>query len=221
MDEQKTSITQDLEHLFKKTTDANKVFFTEGAKFIKQLSSSKIKSSDLVTSQKELFKDAVNLFVKLNIQHASNLIDLGTAISKKLNQQTGAPQDETQQQQGSSANSTPAFILNVSGNAGTTANAQFLLDSDKKDPVVCNLKQTEYILQSDNSVKAIFETVFFPQSFTVYFGTPQKIEIAIRIPGDAAEGVYLSNIQAEGFEHIFFSLYLTIIASQDQIHISE
>ena len=72
MNEQ-TSITQDLEHLFKKTTDANKVFFKESAKFIKQLSSSDIKGEKLVSAQKELFKDAFNLFVKLNIQHVLTL----------------------------------------------------------------------------------------------------------------------------------------------------
>ena len=215
MNEQ-TSITQDLEHLFKKTTDANKVFFKESAKFVKQLSSSGIKGDKLLSAQRELFKDAFNLFIKLNIQHVSNLIDLGTAISKRLNQKIEIRQENGQQEQDSGDNK-PAFILNVSGAAGTTAVAQFLLDSDKQDPVICNLKQTEYILQSDNSVKAAFETIFTPQSFTVFFGKPQKIDINIKVPLDATEGVYQSNIQAEGFEHIFFTLFLTVTAPNDSI----
>lgn len=214
MNEQ-TSITQDLEHLFKKTTDANKVFFTESAKFVKQLSSSDIKGEKLLSAQKELFKDAFNLFVKLNIQHVSNLIDLGSAITKRLNQKAEVTKDNNQQEQDSGDNK-PAFVLNVSGAAGTTAAVQFLLDSDKQDPVICNLKETEYILQSDNPVKEVFETIFNPQSFTVFFGKPQKIEINIKIPVDAAEGVYQSNIQAEGFEHIFFTLFLTVTGPNDQ-----
>ncbi len=87
MNEQ-TSITQDLESLFKKTTEANKIFFSESTKFIKNISSSNIKGEDIFTNQTKLFKDALNLFVKLNIQHTSNLLDLGVAITKKLNPQT-------------------------------------------------------------------------------------------------------------------------------------
>ena len=216
MSEQRTSITQDLEHLFKKTTDANKIFFTESAKFVKQLSSSNIKGEDLVSNQKQLFKDAINLFVKLNIQHVSNLIDLGTAITKRFNEQFEVKKN-TQEGHDFPGDSKPAFVLNVSGAAGTTATTQFLLDSDKKDPVVCNLKQTEYILQSNNSVKEVFETIFSPQSFTVLFDNPQRIEINIKIPGDAKEGVYKSNIQAEGFEHVFFTVFLTVTAPNDSI----
>ncbi len=218
MSGQRTSITQDLEHLFKKTTDANKIFFTESAKFVKQLSSSNIKGEELVSTQKELFKDAINLFVKLNIQHVSNLIDLGTAITKRLNHQFEVKKSDTEQEQDFPNESKPAFVLNVSGAAGTTATTQFLLDSDKKDPVLCNLKQTEYILQSDNSVNVVFETVFTPQSFTVFFGKPQKIGINIKISDDAKEGVYESHIQAEGFEHIYFTLFLTVTAPNDPIN---
>src|SRR5688572_8725573 len=99
MSEQQSSIAQELEHLFKKTAEANKVFLKESAKFVRQLSSSKIKGEELFTTQKQLFKDAVSLFVKLNIQHTSNLIDLGVAITKRLNQNLSAQHDDSSQQQ--------------------------------------------------------------------------------------------------------------------------
>lgn len=207
---ERTSISQDLEHLFKKTADANKLFLKESAKFVKRLSSSNISGEQLFSNQKELFKDAVSLFVKLNIQHASNLIDLGTAITKRFNQGGEIIKEESD-----TGESQPAFILNVSGAAGASAFAQFLLDSDKKEPVLCNLKQTEYILQTDQSVKATFETIFQPQAFPVQLGAPQKIDISIHLPTDATPGVYLSNIQAEGFEHIYFSLFLTVTSPND------
>ncbi len=209
---ERTSISEDLEHLFKKTTDANKLFLKESAKFVKRLSSSKVSGEQLFSNQKDLFKDAVSLFVKLNIQHASNLVDLGTAITKRFNQDAGNAGVEP-----ATTESQPAFILNVSGVAGSDASAQFLLDSDKKEPVLCNLKQTEYILQTDTSIKATFETLFEPQSFTVKPGSPQKINMSIHIPTDATPGLYLSNIQAEGFEHIYFSLFLTVTSPNDTV----
>ena len=211
MSEQQSTITQDIENLFKKTTEANKLFLTESVKFVKQLSSSKIKGEELFTTQKQLLKDAVNLFVKLNIQYTSNLIDLGVAVTKRLNQNLNTKENSSSEQRDSSDNK-PAFVLNISGAAGETVTAQFLLDSNKEEPVICNLKQTEYTFENDPSVKEIFETTFNPQSFEILQGQSQKVDINIKIPDDVKEGVYLSNIQVDGFEHTFFSLYITVIS---------
>ena len=209
MSEQQSTITQDIENLFKKTTEANKLFLTESVKFVKQLSSSKIKGEELFTTQKQLLKDAVNLFVKLNIQYTSNLIDLGVAVTKRLNQNLNTKENSSSEQRDSSDNK-PAFVLNISGAAGETVTAQFLLDSNKEEPVICNLKQTEYTFENDPSVKEIFQTTFNPQSFEILQGQSQKVDINIKIPDDVKEGVYLSNIQVDGFEHTFFSLYITV-----------
>jgi hypothetical protein len=213
MNDQQSSISQELEHLFKKTTEANKVFLSESGKFIRRLSSSKIKGEELFTTQKQLFKDAVNLFVKLNIQHTSNLIDLGVAITKRLNQNLNTNQNESSEQD--FPGDKPAFVLNASGAPGTTVTTQFLLDSNKEEPIVCNLKQTEYTHESDPSVKSVFETTFTPQSFEILHGQSQKVDINVKIPADAAEGIYLSNIQVDGFEHTFFSLYITVTTPND------
>ena len=214
MNDQQSSIAQDLEHLFKKTTEANKLFLAESAKFVRRISSSNIKGEELFVTQKQLFKDAVNLFVKLNIQHTSNLIDLGVAITKRLNQNLSARQNESSQQDFPGDNK-PAFVLNVSGAPGATVTTQFLLDSNKEEPIICNLKQTEYTLESDPSVKKVFETTFTPQSFEILQRQSQKVDINIKIPADATEGVYLSNIQVDGFEHTFFSLYITVTSPKD------
>jgi hypothetical protein len=214
MSEQQSSIAQDLEHLFKKTTEANKLFITESTKFVKRLSTSNIKGEEIFTTQKQVFKDAVNLFVKLNIQHAENLIDLGVAITRRFNQNLNTNEDSGTEQH-DTVNNDPAFILNVSGVAGSMVTTQFLLDSNKEEPIICNLKQTEYTLESDPSVKKIFETTFTPQSFEILHGQSQKVDINVKIPADAKEGVYLSNVLVDGFEHTFFSLYVTVTTPND------
>jgi hypothetical protein len=213
MSEQQSSIAQDLEHLFKKTTEANKLFITEGTKFVKRLSTSNIKGEKIFTTQKQVFKDAVNLFVKLNIQHAENLIDLGVAITRRFNQKLNTNEDSGAEQ--GTVSNDPAFILNVSGVAGSTVTTQFLLDSNKEEPIICNLKQTEYTLENDPLVKKVFETTFTPQSFEILHGQSQKVDINVKIPADAGEGVYLSNILVDGFEHTFFSLYITVTTPND------
>ncbi|MEO6288473.1 MAG: hypothetical protein ABIO76_01055, partial [Ginsengibacter sp.] len=75
--------------------------------------------------------------------------------------------------------------------------------------------QTEYIFQNDPSVIKSFETIFSPQSFELNFGKPQKVEINIQIPSDTQEGIYLANVQVDGFEHTYFSLFLNVNAAPD------
>ena len=211
MNEKQSSIAQDLEHLLKKTVEANQLFFSEGVKFVKNLNASNLKGEDLASGQKELFNDAFSQFVKLNIQHVTNLVDLGIALSQKMSRQFDVkPDDPPQPEPGK-----PSFVLNVSGPPDTTITTQFLLDSDKKDPVLCHLIHTGYTAQQDPAKEAAFETVFSPQSFQLLFGEPQKVTIEIKVPADAKEGVYLSNVRVEGFENTFFSLYVQVVAPND------
>lgn len=212
MNEQ-TSITQDLESLFKKTTEANKIFFSESAKFIKNISASNIKGEDIFATQTRLFKDALNLFVKLNIQHTSNLIDLGVAISKKMN--GGVQTTDGTSGDDETVNGKPAFVLNVSAPAGTTATTQFLLDSSKNEPIQCSLRQTEYIYQNDPSIALDFATQFSPQSFQLDVNEAEKVEINIKIPAGTKEGVYLTNVHVDGFEHTYFSLFINVTPYRD------
>lgn len=211
---QDTSISQDLETLFKKTTEANKTFFSESAKFIKKISASDVKGEEIFGTQQKIFKEAFNLFVKLNIQHTSNLIDLGVAITKRMNQ--GKDNGEQESSGGESpAESTPSFVLNISAATGSTATTQFLLDSEKKDPVFCHLDQSEFVYDNDPSITESFVTRFLPQSFQLNFGEPQKIEIFVDVPSTAQEGIYISDIKVQGFEHTYFTLFLQVTTPPD------
>lgn len=218
MNPQQTSVTEDFEQLFKKTTEANKIFIEESTKFLERLGSSKIKSGEQLDNGKQIFKDALHIFVKLNIQHASNLVDLGIAVTKRMNQQFDFKKADVTPPDNSPVNDQPAFILNVSSAAGTTALVPFILDSDKKDPVYCQLKQSDYTLQNNSTANFVFETSFSPQSFQLLYGEPQKVEIQVKIPAGAAPGVYRSNILVDGFEHSFFSLFIHVTAPNDIIN---
>ena len=215
MDNQQTTIAQDIEQLIKKASAANTEIISETARFLQQLTTSKLSGENVASLQKQLFSDAVNLFVKLNIQHTSNLIDMGVAISKHLNQQfdkqTNAPPADQEPQYDTDK---PAFELNASCHAGGTATAEFLLNSDKKEPVLCHLMQTSFALEGDPSVQNEFETTFLPQSFQLLFGKPQRVEIKVKPPAATQAGMYRSHIRVHGFEHTFFDLILTVTPQQ-------
>ncbi|MBK7937780.1 MAG: hypothetical protein IPJ82_12105 [Lewinellaceae bacterium] len=215
---QQTTIAQDIEQLIKKASAANTEIISETARFLQQLSTSKLSGENVASLQKQLFSDAVNLFVKLNIQHTANLIDMGVAISKHLNQQfdkqTNTPPVQQEPQYDTDK---PAFELNATCQAGGTATAEFLLNSDKKDPVLCHLMQTSFALEGDPSVQNEFETTFLPQSFQLLFGKPQRVEIKIKLPAATRAGVYRSHIRVHGFEHTFFDLLLNVTPQQKTV----
>jgi acyl-CoA synthetase (AMP-forming)/AMP-acid ligase II len=211
MSDQMDSLSKELETLLKKTTEANRIFITEGAKFVKQLNFSKKGGEEIFTRQTDMMKDAFNLFMKLNIQYASNVVDLGVALSKKYNDTEVATNENTEEENTKAPIiSEPAFILQTSGIAGDTAGAMFLLDSNKKEILLCNFKQTDYTLQDDNSTKYIFETNFTPQSFELMPGQSQQVAITAKIPTTTKPGIYQTDIVVQGFEHTYFSLFITV-----------
>ncbi len=70
MNDETNSLSKELEALFKKTTEANRVFIEEGTRFVKQINFSKKGGEEIFSNQTNLMKDAFTLFIKLNQQHA-------------------------------------------------------------------------------------------------------------------------------------------------------
>jgi hypothetical protein len=210
MTKKQSSILTDIEQLIKKTTEANKVFFSEGNRFVKNFDASSMKSGDLFENQKDLFSDAFNTFMKLNIQYASNLIDLGLAMTERMNQSASAGEAQEAYEK-SATTSEPVFVLQVSGKPGDDVRTEFQLDSNKEEAIECQLVQTPYMMEQDPIVQKEFETTYNPQSFILNSGKPQKVKISIKIPGDAKQGDYVSNVQVLGYEQAFFSVVLEVL----------
>jgi hypothetical protein len=215
MGEQQADMAKEFQELFKKTAEANKLFLSEGAKFVSQLATGKLKGEKLASLNNTVLTDAFSAYVRLGIQYTSDLVDLGVTLTKRMKEQLAA--DAPAGNEEAKETNKPAFILKAAGHPGSTATTEFLLDNDKKETVVCNLRQTLYTLQDDPNVKVLFETTFSPQSFHLVPGQPQRVEITVTIPVSAKEGIYVSHTQVEGFEHIFFSLYLQV-ASEKSIN---
>ena len=213
--DKKSSLIQDFDELFKKTTEANKVFFTEGAKYIKQMGSSAMKGENVYAEQKNIIQDAVNAFIKLNIQHTSNLIDLGLAITQKINEPFEVKKEEPSENR--TEENPPAFILEAVGVPGGSVQTEFQLDNSKDESIVCTFKQSAFESQQDTSSSVNIETTFSPQSFELKIGSSQKVTINITIPEKTKTGVYTSHVLVEGFEHTYFSIILTIAPPPKQV----
>lgn len=211
MSEDKSSFSKDIEELINKSIEANKIFINEGSRLVKEISNKAANKEPINLFQPQMITDVFTAYTKLNIQHLKNVIDLGITLAKKA----GA----TKTEDNSPANTTepgPAFILKTTADAGTKASLHFLIDNVKEQPVTCNLVNTDYILQADFSVRPDFKTTFTPQSFVLQSAANQTVIISIIIPARTTPGLYISNVQVQGFEPTFFSIYLTVNEQQSK-----
>ena len=213
MSEEKSSFTKDIEELVSKSIEANKIFLTEGTRLVKQFGNKKGDQEKINIFQPELISNVFNAYTKLNIQHLKNVIDLGISLVK----QTGTKGPEGNfTKEGKAEEAAPAFVLKASVYPATDAVLQFLLDNTKEQEVSCRLVNTDYTKQSNPPVQCIFKTSFSPQSFVLKPAASQTVNIDISIPANAGPGVYICNVQVQGFEPAYFSIYLTIIQKQSK-----
>jgi hypothetical protein len=210
MSKKQFSFISDFETLFKKATEANKVFFSESNRYIKNLDPSSLRDNRLLENQKDLAVDAFNTFMKLNIQYASNLIDLGLAVTERMNQTSTDKEPERNEQP--STQSQPAFVLSLSGKPGETVRTNFKIDSQKKETIHCTLLHTPYFSQHDANIRKSFGTLFKPQTFDLPSGGSQQILTEIKIPKGTEAGDYLSNVQIQGYEQVYFSILMKVTA---------
>jgi len=210
MSKKQYSFISDFETLFKKATEANKVFLSESNRYIKYLDPASLKDSQMLENQKDLAVDAFNTFMKLNIQYASNLIDLGLAVTERMSQAKTEKAPERNEQ--SSAQSQPAFVLSLTGKPGETVRTNFKIDSQKKEKIHCTLLHTAYFSQNNEDVRKSFGTLFKPQTFDLPSGGSQQILTEINIPKGIEAGDYISNVQIQGYEQVYFSILLKVIA---------
>src|ERR1700712_2635634 len=104
----KNTILKDIEELVQKSAEANKLFITEGTKFIQQLGSKK-SGENIKTFQPDAVANVVTAYMQLNIQHLKNMVDLGVSLTKEM------MGEKQQTSETVPAENKPAFNLKGSG----------------------------------------------------------------------------------------------------------
>ena len=207
MNGEKTPLSKDIEDLVNKSIEANKTFLAESSRIVQQFTLSPGKKENRNVFQANFLTDAFNAYAKLNIQYVKNFLDISVSLLKQAGtQQTteSAPTANTDNQPVAS------FVLRGEVDAGEKISLSFLLDNVKDEAVTCNFINTEYRHQTDLSVKENFNTIFSPQSFPLNAAEQRRINIDISVPPEAKPGLYISDVQVQGFEPAFFSIFLTV-----------
>lgn len=211
MSNEKETFTKVFGDLLTKSIEANKVFLNEGARFVKQLSNQDFKPTNIF--QRELLSNTLNEYIKLNLNHFNNLVDLGLNFIKNVNNKEG---DRNQTKDDADVANTPSFVLEKETEAGQSVSFQFLLDNVKEEPVTCRLIHTGFSLQADPISIQDFKTVFTPQTFDLKAGESKSVGIIIHIPDETVAGLYTSKVQVKGFEPAYFSIQITVTRTQKQ-----
>jgi hypothetical protein len=205
MGDEKTTFSKSFETLLNKSIEANKILISEGTQMFKKFTSTeKQHKKNINIFQNELLTKTFNDYVKMNVSHFNNLIDLGLSFVKNINSNPDVKQDEND------ADSDPSFILEQTSEEGNVVSFKFLLDNIKNETVKCHFVYSEYILQSDSSIQKDFATEFYPQTFELSTGEAKPISISINIPDNTTPGLYKSKVQVKGFEPAYFAIQITV-----------
>jgi hypothetical protein len=212
MSNEKDSFTKAFGDLITKSIEANKVFLNEGSRFFKQINTQDLKANKFNFFQGDVLSNAVNQYVKLNLGHFNNLVDLGLSFIKNVN--NTAENDSTREKNNEDVDNKPSFILEKEAVAGESVNFQFLLDNVKEEAVICQLINTGYSVQANPSSTKDFKTGFKPQTFDLKAGESKSVNITIDIPDETVPGLYISKVQVKGFEPAYFSIQITVTEKQ-------
>ncbi|MBC7874805.1 MAG: hypothetical protein H7Y01_12460 [Ferruginibacter sp.] len=206
MSEEKTTFTKSFEELLNKSIEANKIFMSEGTRLFKKLANPDKQPQNLNIFQNELVTKTFSEYVRLNVNHFNNLIDLGLSFVKNSNQTDTVGKKET--------DPGPSFILERTTEPGNPVVFQFLLDNVKQETVACRFIHSGFFLQPEPSPENNFSTGFTPLSFELKAGESKQVTINVLVPEATAPGLYISKVQVKGFEPAYFSIQLTITEKQ-------
>lgn len=211
MSNEKETFSKVFEEALNKSIEANKVFLNESTRFFQQMTN-RDTPNKLNLFQGETLSNAFAQYMKLNLDHFNNLVDLGINFMKKINDTAGTSE---QASPGASTDS-PSFVLQRETEAGERVNLQFLLDNVKQQPVTCQLVHTGFNGPSAPSILNSFTAEFTPHMFDLKAGESRPIDINVNVPPDALPGLHSTRVQVKGFEPAYFSIEITVIESQKQ-----
>jgi len=198
------SIYKALNDLVRQTSETNTKFVEDATKFISNLSSGNIKPDELISVQQKLVSDAVNGFVKLNIQYASNLIGIWANLAKHLN--------DTADKSGTDNNinnEAPSFEIKLSTIPGKNATAEFLINNVKSNSVDCTFNYTDFI-SLNKEISYSIPIILTPSSFTLLSGKSLKVEISILVSKKIKPGIYCARVNIVGNTGDFFTILLEV-----------
>lgn len=212
MNNEKETFTKVFEEALNKSIEANKVFLNESSRFFRQLGS-KPAANRFALFQGDAMSNAFAEYMKLNLQHFNNLVDLGINFMRKINDTATDAGEQTSQSEPTDA---PSFVLEKEAEAGQPVHFQFVLDNVKQQTATCQLVNTGFTGPSPQSVMNNFKTEFNPPVFNLKAGESRSIDIHVHIPADALPGLHTTRVQVKGFEPAYFSILLTVIEPQKQ-----
>lgn len=206
MNNEKEAFSKTVEEALNKSMEANKVFLTESSKFFQQLGKPGApKTFNFL--QGEVLSNAFSRYMKLNLDHFTNLVDLGISFIRNIN---NSP-DNNEPATGAAAASQPSFILEKETEAGRQVSFQFLLDNVKQETVTCQLVHTGFTGPSGDIRPDNFKIDFTPAIFDLTAGESRPIDVAVQVPAGTPPALYSTRVQVKGFEPAYFSVLITVI----------
>jgi hypothetical protein len=149
-------------------------------------------------------------YLRLNVEHASNLLDLGRTLSSELLsslersgwQTKGSADIQPQQAQTVSE-------LHLSGSPGDLCRSAFVLESRKSATVFARVFHSRFINRENNN-SVIIPVNLDPVEATIAPNEKIRITVEAGIPEDLPSGIYQSMVWIEGFPELSLRVLLSV-----------
>jgi len=199
----------DLANAYSEAAKRNADALKQGFDLIRESMSLPYDLSRIVAESNSTLSRGFADYVKLNIEHASHLLDLGREMSKEMMSalersgwQTRASGEQPEQAPNVS-------VLQMTGYAGDMCKAVFILESRKSGPVMAKIFHSRFVNMEDDSPVTI-PVIFDPAEITVKPDEAIRITLKAGIPDNIPQGAYESMVWIDGFPEISLKVHLKV-----------
>ena len=203
----------DLTDAFAEAAKKNAEAWKRGFDLLRDTMSIPYDLSRIVSESSSTISKGFADYVRLNIEHASNLIDLGFTMSRELlsalersGWQTKTPSA------GQPVSGQAVSEIRLSGSPGDLCRSSFILESMKSGTVLARIFHSKFVDNANNTPVTIPVNID-PAEVTVAPKDKIHITLEVGIPGNIAAGTYQSMVWIDGFPELSLRVLLDVSES--------
>jgi hypothetical protein len=211
--ESSNELLSTLRSLMDKSFKANATLLKGSGRVLTSLLAQKMGSKDLTELNKRVLNVAFTDFVKMQIKHTEELMDLGVQVSQNIvsfidkasGPATGSPKPAASENTGQANNQ-----INLSVRPGEQLSTSFFLNNNSALSQSGKFYYEDFI-DSVTGKKVVLSMLLSPREFTIEPGQSLKVDLNIGATSDVVPGKYRASIRLDGMNGEKFDIVVQVM----------
>ncbi len=208
-------LMDDLTNAFSEAAKINADAMKQGFDLLRETMSLPYDLSRIVSEGSSTLSKGFADYLRLNVEHASHLLNLSRTMSKDLLSSLERSGWQTR----ASATSQPqpeqtASELHLTGSPGDLCRSAFILESMKSATVVARVFHSRFVDQVNN-IPVTIPVILDPVEVTVVPNEKIRIALEVGIPENIKSGIYQSMVWIDGFPELSLRVLLNVVEEKE------